>query len=465
MTGQIGRLASVVAIAATVALMGPAAWAQSAPGTGSSLPGVPAANPGAQSSSPTGVPAGASAGTTVGAVTKFFARNRNVSVKERARPGYEAVGVHAGGFNIFPRLTADAQYNDNIYATQNGSTADEIFHLSPEVLVKSNWNRHELDLYAHGTENAYANHSTENTFDYGVGASGRLDVLESSNLFAGGSFDKATEPRTSPNSPAAAAKPIRFDLTQVNLGGVREFDRLRLFGRVNYSDYNYFNTVTQAGAFLLQKDRNYHQWDENGRAEFAMSPEVSFYVTGTVHQINYLLRPPVSAFDRNSNGYDVAGGTSFDITRLIRGEAEVGVTHRSFADPHFRDISSPYYRVGVDWLPTQLTTVNFSGSRTIQEAVNISASSYIATTIAARIDHELLRNVILSAYGSYADDSYQQAARSDKLAGFGASATYLMNQHIGLRLAYDFSKLSSSGTAKVPSYDDNRLVLSFTFQL
>ena len=437
MTGPIGRLASVVAIAATVALMGSAAWAQATPGTGSSSTNAP----GAQSSSPTGLPVAGSAGATVGAATKFFARNRNVSVKERARPGYEAVGIHAGGFNIFPRLTADGQYNDNIYATQNGATADEIFHVSPEVLIKSNWNRHELDLYAHGTENAYASHSTENTFDYGVGASGRL--VET----------------------AAAAKPIRFNLTQANLGGVREFDRLRLFGRVNYSDYDYFNTVTQTGAFLLQKDRNYHEWGETGRAEFAMSPEVSLYVTGTASQINYMIQPPVSAFDRNATGYNVAGGTSFDITRLIRGEAEVGFTHRSFNDPHFRDYTTPYYRLGVDWLPTQLTTVNFSGSRTIQEAVDISASSYVATTIAARVDHELLRNVILSGYGSYADDSYRQADRTDKLGGFGASATYLMNQHMGLRLAYDFSKLSSSGAAKVPSYNDNRVVVSFTFQL
>jgi hypothetical protein len=39
-----------------------------------------------------------------------------------------------------------------------------------------------------------------------------------------------------------------------------------------------------------------------------------------------------------------------------------------------------------------------------------------------------------------------------------------MNQHIGLRLAYDFRKLASSGTQKIPSYDDNRLTASLTFQ-
>ncbi len=81
-------------------------------------------------------------------------------------------GIHSGGFYIYPRLTADAQYNDNIYATQNTGTADTIFHVTPEVAIKSNWSRNELDFYAHAMVNRYASHSTEDTTDYGVGASG-----------------------------------------------------------------------------------------------------------------------------------------------------------------------------------------------------------------------------------------------------------------------------------------------------
>ncbi len=95
----------------------------------------------------------------------------------------------------------------------------------------------------------------------------------------------------------------------------------------------------------------------------------------------------------------------------------------------------------MDWFPTQLTTVNLSGSRSIEEATAINASGYIATTGAMRIDHELLRNVLLSANGSYEQDGYQQASRTDKRAGGGFSATYLMNEHIGLMLTYDYLKV------------------------
>jgi hypothetical protein len=463
---NVRRKAAPATIAAVFIVMATTAYAQSAPGGGGSTsPTAPTS--GQQSTNPTGLPAtaNASSGQTVAGATEFFARNRNVSVRERARPGYEAVGIHAGGFYVFPRLTADMQYNDNIYATQNLTASDEIFHVVPELLVKSNWSRHELDLYARAAANEYASHSTESTVDYGFGGSGRLDILRSSNIFAGGSFDRATEPRTSPNAPAAAATPVRYDLAQANIGGVAEFTRLRLSGRVNYSDFDYDNTVTHTGAFLLQKDRNYHQWAESGRAEFAMSPEVSLYLAGDLNQRTYPLQPPVATFNRNSNGYSVGGGSSFDVTRLVRGEAEVGYMRQSYDDPLFGDTSGLYYRIAADWFPTQITTVNLSGTRSIQEAVAISASGYIATTITGRVDHELLRNVLLSAYGSYGQNNYQHADRTDKLAGAGLSGTYLMNQHIGFRLAYDFSKLDSSGTLRIPSYDDNRVTVSITFQL
>lgn len=446
------RLWSAVAVAALTALTGPV-FAQT----------LPAASSGGDIASGAGGSANGADQSTADD-TSYFGRNRNVSVRQRSRPGYEAVGIPAGGFNIFPSVSADATYDDNIYATQNGAISDTIFHVAPQLVVKSNWDRHELDLTAHGLFNEYATHSTEDTTDYGVAANGRLDMLRSSNLFAGGSFDRETEPRTSPDSPAAAATPVQYDLGQANFGGVWELSRLRLKGQVSYSDYDYFNTTTTSGAFLLQKDRNYDEWQENGRADYALSPELSLYATGTVNQIQYVLKPPVAQFNRDSNGYDIAAGASFDVTRLIRGEAEFGYMQQDYAYTAFKSTPGFYYKLGVDWFPTQLTTVNVTGARTIGEAVDIAASGYIGTTIALQIDHELLRNVILTAQGSFVQDDYQQADRTDKIGTAGVAATYLLNQHMGLRLAYAFDKLDSSGAQKIASFDDNRLTASVTFQ-
>ncbi|MCK5908823.1 MAG: outer membrane beta-barrel protein, partial [Caulobacter sp.] len=51
-----------------------------------------------------------------------FKRDKNVSVRQRPRPDYEAAGQKAGGFTLYPRVTADVERNDNIYAVAAGKT-------------------------------------------------------------------------------------------------------------------------------------------------------------------------------------------------------------------------------------------------------------------------------------------------------------------------------------------------------
>ena len=50
---------------------------------------------------------------------------RGQSVTERPRPELDPLGIHAGGFFIYPRAELDQVYNDNIYATPaaTGKTA------------------------------------------------------------------------------------------------------------------------------------------------------------------------------------------------------------------------------------------------------------------------------------------------------------------------------------------------------
>ena len=393
-----------------------------------------------------------------------FARDRNVSVRERPRPDYEAPGIRAGGFLVFPRVTASLAYDDNIYATDTNKVSAGIGEIVPEVAIRSQWSRNELSAFARAAITRYFNHSSENTEDYAVGAAGRLDLLRASNLYASGSFVSAHEPRTSPTAPTAASSPIHYDQWQATFGGVHEMNRLRLSGRVNYNDFRYDNATTVAGDPLLQNFRNRNVWTETGRAEYAVSPDTALYVSAQFNQRNYHLHPPTVPFDKNSSGYDVAVGANFDLTRVIRGEVQVGYMSQGYRSSAFKDINGVSVRAAVDWFPTEITTVNLSASRTIEEAAIENASGYLATSGGLRVDHELLRNVLLSARGGYEYDEYRGIDRNDKRPSAGVSATYLLNRKIGLTVAYDYLKLTSSGVDKVPNYSDNRVTGSLTLQ-
>ena len=396
-----------------------------------------------------------------------FDRSRSTGVLERPRPDYEAIGVHAGGFLVYPRLTVDAVYDDNIFALPNSQVGDTLFRVSPEVAIKSNWSRHEVDLLAHARINEYTSHNGEDTTDYGVGANGRLDIVRGTSLGVSGSYDRETEARTDTTAPGAAAKPVRFDLSQFTLNGSHEMNRIRLQANVNFTNYNYDNVESTSGGTINQQFRDRTMWSENVRADYAVSPDTAIYVTGGVNQRDYRFTSlPAAATNRSSTGYEADVGANFDLTNLVRGEVQVGYMQQTYRGPAAPDISGLALKAAVDWFPTPLTTVSVVGTRTIEVSTVIGTSGFLASRVRVRLDHELLRNLLLNVNAGYENDAYRGLSRTDNLTNAGIAGTYLLNRNIGLRLAYDHLNVDSSGSiaAKIPSYDDNKVTGSLTLQ-
>jgi hypothetical protein len=409
--------------------------------------------------------------------TSNFTRDHNVSVRERPRPDYEAGGIKSGGFTLYPRVTVEAEYNDNIYATATDEESDTIWRVKPEIAARSNWARHALGFFASGTINRYADNSTENTEEYTVGANGRLDVVGASNIIGSVQYQSLTEPRTSPDSPSAAAKPVEYKLLSSSIVGTKEFNRLRVIGRIEDKDYNYDDATNTAGGNLDQDFRDRNEIVYGGRAEYALSPDTAFFVSVLGNDKSYdslspappppVTTPPTPAgplVNRDSKGYNIGLGANFDLTQVARGEIQFGYMNQSYDDSRFKDVDGLSALGRVEWFPTQLTTVTFAGSRSIEETPAIGAPSYISNNISAGVDHELLRNVLLSAQGSYGKDDYQGVDRTDKRTGAKASAAYLVNRRVGLFLTYTYLKQESSGTANGSSFKDNKLAASVALQ-
>jgi hypothetical protein len=171
--------------------------------------------------------------------------------------------------------------------------------------------------------------------------------------------------------------------------------------------------------------------------------------------------------NRDSKGVTALVGANFELAALIRGEIGVGYIDQHYKDSAFQDYNGLGARAQVEWFPTQLTTVTITGSHSVEDAGLVGASSYLATNVGLEVDHELLRNLILTANGSYGDDDYRGIDRTDKRIGLGLSASYLMNRHVGLKLAYNHFKNDSSGADVAEAfrhYAVDRVGLTLTLQ-
>lgn len=392
-----------------------------------------------------------------------FKRDKNVSVRQRPRPDYEAAGQKAGGFTLYPRITGEVERNDNIYAQATGKTDDTIWRVKPELAVRSDWSRNALGFFAGGNIIRYSDNDTENAEEYTVAANGRLDISRGSNLAGSVQTQRLVEPRTSPTAPTAAGKPVKYDLTQGTVTLTKEFNRLRVSGRLDDKDFNYKDVPNVSGAGILDQDfRDRNEFYYGAKAEYAVSPDTAVYLAATGNKKDYDTN--IVASDRTSDGYVVGVGGNFDISELMRGDVQVGYMKQTYDNPAFSKIDG-FNAVGrIEWFPTQLTTVGLNGSRTIEESTAVGSQGYISNNIGASIDHELMRNVLLSAAYTHGKDNYKGVDRDDKRDNVSATATYLLNRRVGLFLTYNYLKQDSSGAQKGASFKDNKLIASVALQ-
>ncbi|MDI1366429.1 MAG: outer membrane beta-barrel protein, partial [bacterium] len=407
-----------------------------------------------------------------------FKRDKNVSVRQRPRPDYEAIGVKAGGFTLYPRVTAEVVNDDNIYAVATGEQSDTIWRVKPEVAARSNWSRNALGAFASASVNRYSNFDTENTEEYTLGVNGRLDVERGAYVSASTQWQKLTEPRSAITAgmPAGAtAKPVEYYLWSENITAVKEFNRLRLTGKVDAKRFNYDD---QGGAFN-QNSRDRDEFYYGGKAEYAVSPDTAVFASlvgnKKSYDVDFLGKPAIPASPgvpaqaakpalraRDSDGYAATVGSDFDLSQAVRGSVEAGYMSQSY--DHYATIDGFTAKGLVEWFPTELTTLNVAGSRSIEESVATGSQGFISNNASVGVDHELMRNVLLSAKASYGKDSYELVDREDKRTGFNASAAYLLNRNVGLFLTYNYLKQESAGVAKGSSFSDNKLSASVALQ-
>ncbi|WP_029415025.1 outer membrane beta-barrel protein [Brevundimonas bacteroides] len=394
----------------------------------------------------------------------LFARDRGTGVRERPRPEYEALGVPVGTFTAYPSLQLDAESNDNIFATRTGTQDDWIFRLKPEISLESGWSRHALALFARANIARYQDFDEENFEDWGIGANGRLDFTRATNLALGVDYASLTEPRSSSNAPASTIEPISYDITSAYAAGTTVRGRTKLSARADVRTFDYEDGRTAGGVVIDQDNRDRTITSLTGRGDYAVSPATALFVQATVNTRDYDTATSALLPARDSDGYEILAGANFELGAVARGEVAVGYISQEFDAAVYDKIDGFGARGQLEWFPTQLTTVTGTASRTVEDSGIAGSGGYLSTAVGVRIDHELLRNVLLNADISLSSDDYQGLDREDERLQYGIGGTYLLNRNLGLSLAASHFEQTSDGAAAGVDFDVNRLTLTLVAQ-
>jgi hypothetical protein len=391
-----------------------------------------------------------------------FARDRNIAVTERIPPEYEPRGLRWGVFDVSPSVDVEVNSNDNIYYKATNEVSDTYAAITPAIRIASDWGRHQLTASLRSTLTNYADNDNQNTTSWEAAVGGRLDIHGRSNLFGGVNYSDAFEQLYEPASQTVSTsliKPIEYKATVVNAGFVAEGNRLRFTGQATLTDLDYEDAIL-AGGPISQDYRDYRRVEYSGRADYALSPDTAIYAIWVGNTRDY--DDPTT--NRDSDGYDAAIGASFDLTNLIRGEAQIGYQEQTYDNPAFDKVNGVSFAADIQYFPTQLITVSAGTSRTIQETPQLNASSYTSTASHIGVDYELLRTLVLSATYGYTTDEYNGADRTDDRTNLWLGAKYLINRHIVIRGGYDHSEIKSKGGNAIPGFKDNALKVSLGLQ-
>ena len=405
------------------------------------------------------------AATVSSAQAQDYNRGRNVSVLQRERPDYQALGIRSGGFTIFPKIEAGVEYTTNVFKTETNEKSDVYAVVSPSVQALSNWGRHQLTAEAGLKIRQFASETTEDELGWYVRTNGRLDVYGESYLTGGADVEHRYIRRDDDDFPDNAKSPLPYTSYGLNARGLYQGGgRVRVGGggflRVDrYSDIDATN-----GGRLDLSGRDLTVVGGDVRGEYAVSPDTALFLQGMVTDNNYQVGGGVFGPDRDATETKVLAGASFDITALMRGELGVGYLRRSYSDPAYQSISGLALNGTLEYFPTELTTLTLQVRREVQDSIIRGQGGFVNLGGSVRVDHELLRNVLLKATAEYFKQSYEDVDRTDNVLTLSGGGTYFVNHLIGLSATASWLHRKSTGLAERRSFDDARMMFAIVLQ-
>lgn len=371
------------------------------------------------------------------------------SVRDRDRPEYDAHGRRLGSFNLNAALDLSITSTDNLFAAPDNSASDVddvIYRAAPMAALTSDWSRHALSVEAGANFRSHEDFSNEDADEHYIRGSGRFDIGQNTQLRGSTRSAHQVTPRTDPDSPIIG-DPVEYDRLDTGVGITHRFARFTASLDAANSEYDYDGT---------QSFRDNEERALRGRIEAELSPRLGVVFSASTDEREYENAPQ---FDSDGTAYLVGVTLNSD---LMRGEVSVGQFSRDYAG-----VTGTFDGVAiegnVEWYVTQLTTITVDARRDADDQIGASSGEpYITEEYGVRVDHELLRNVLLTGSVHFGNRDYETIAREDEYSKWELGADYLLNRNAAVRFRYQHDEVDSPAYR---NYEVNQATLGLTLRL
>lgn len=385
---------------------------------------------------------------------------RGVTVMTRPRPDFDPAGVRLGGFRIDSSLELGMGYDDNLQPGRESEKGDSFFTETLNVSANSFWTRHALGLTASQATRQHINESGLNWNDYAVSANGRYDIGRASSVFGSYNYQRAhLDVDNFDVQESSLGRPVPYDQHIFEVGGVAAFNRLALKPSAEYRIIRYEDR-TSGGFREVNSSNDYNSLQGELEADYSIVEGRHLLGLVRVQDIRYEQREQRG---RDSFTWEAQAGFQYDFTGLWQTRFTAGYRERNYDDQTLKNLSGLAFEGQLIMVPSQLTTVTFALQRTIEESIRASNVSYTRTLGRVTVDHEFLRNVILTGELRAEHRDYpERGTVTDGIALVGAQ--YLINRNMAVLASYQHTERLDAPEG-VREYGINQFQVRLRFSL
>lgn len=338
-----------------------------------------------------------------------YTRGRRLRMEEDP---YAALGIRAGGITYFPSIEIAGGYTTNS-AQISSSGGAGLLQASPALRWQSDWTRHSFtgDIRTSYSRYLDTNQDGRPTLDGSM--LGTMDVQRDLKINLGSQMAIRSESISSADLPAAAAERPNVYTYGVYGGLQKTFNRVEINWRINTDRTDYDSVKLSDGSTFSNDDRSMMAYGTRLRTSYEIHPGMKPYLEGDLDQRVHDDRRDRNGYARDSYGWGLKAGTTYEITRLLTLDGNIGYASRQFDDSRLQNLHGITTDISLIWTPTALTTVRLRGSTNLEETTLAGVQGRIARTISADVTHALRRNISLNMLMAYTRSDYQGLSRDD----------------------------------------------------
>jgi hypothetical protein len=348
---------------------------------------------------------------------------------------FAPLGIDAGMFLLRPAVELIGGYDSN---PARSATAKSSWYavLAPELLVNSNWSRHEVSANLRGSYTDYENASDLNRPSLDAKVNGRIDVTPLTRVDLEGRVIVGTDNPGSPNIQAGLARLPIYTTVGGSAGLGQRFNRVEVTLKGGLDRTAYQQSTFTDGSTASNADRDFDRYFGELRASYELTPGVKpFIETGTDRRVHDLAIDRTGV-RRDSDGRYVKAGTTFELERTLTGDIALGYVERSYEDPTLPKISGPTFDASLTWLASALTAAKLTARTTVDETLLTGVAGAFTREVALEIDHAFRRWLIATLKVSGATVDYVGSPRADERYSTAALITYKLTRELWLKGEY-----------------------------